>query len=741
MPADPEAAATTPRQLKSASSPPKGLRATALLAALSLGVIYGDIGTSPLYVLNAVFPSSGPVPSKEDIIGAVSAVIWAITIVPLIKYALIALSFGNATGEGGPFALYTSLFPPREESDGQRTFTRHRTFTSVHGAEGERFIDRPFVKASLYAWVLFGTSLTISDGLLTPAVSVTSAVTGIAVAAPSVAHSVVPISIAILVVLFLVQGFGTRRVGVTFAPIVFIWLGINAISGIINITAFPGIFRAFDPSRAVMLFVRTKNFDLLAGVLLAITGVEAMFANLAQFGPLAIRVSFIGWVYPCLLLAYLGQGAKLVTDPSVLSNVFFASIPGGVGGGYWWFSWVFAVMAAVIASQAMITATFSLVQQLTRLHAMPAVKIIHTADDVEGQIYAPAVNVLLMIGTIALTAGFGTDVALTNAYGFAVSGVMIVTTSFLAIALVYIRGFPFGVGIWFFIFAGFFDALFWGASLKKVPHGAWFPLGMAVLLAILFILYSWAKKLELTFDLTHRHRLNDVMRTVGADRPDAQAGPMFASSLGEKSTEMTRPVPVQAPSYEAVGRSTALSRLPIFAFFHNPSASTLGGAPHSFSAFLRCYPSLPQVIIFFNVQVVGVAHTFEEERYLVSRIRSFEGMYIATLRLGYRDPIDLASVASPIRDLIVELERHSGEGDVARKIALIDASMEHAVTHILPRFYVTAADSSRNKVVNYVRRFLIESVYRRVAVNFDEYDQFKFANEEDVLRMGVSASL
>jgi KUP system potassium uptake protein len=284
----------------------------------------------------------------------------------------------------------------------------------------------------------------------------------------------------------------------------------------------------------------------------------------------------------------------------------------------------------------MITATFSLVQQLTRLHAMPAVKIIHTADDVEGQIYAPAVNILLMIGTIALSefrprrrvsgeltrfsrpvaAGFGTDIALTNAYGFAVSGVMIVTTSFLAIGLVYIKGFPFGVGIWFFVFAGFFDALFWGASLKKVPHGelllfvshckhladlgslsgAWFPLGMAALLAGLFILYSWAKKLENTFDSTHRRSLTDVMCAVGAAQSE-EGSRMLASSHGEKATEVTGPLPVQAPSYEAVGRSTALSRLPIFAFFHNPSANTLGGAPHSFSAFLRCYPSLPQVIV------------------------------------------------------------------------------------------------------------------------------------------------
>ncbi|KAM0793786.1 hypothetical protein ACM66B_001203 [Microbotryomycetes sp. NB124-2] len=726
---------------------------------MSFGVIYGDIGTSPLYVLNAIFPTSGPAPPKDDVIGAVSAVFWAISVVPLIKYALVALEFGNTAGEGGPFALYSALFPPPEETDNQRTLTTYTTASRAGKLPGSRFIDRAAIKIGLFLWVLFGVALTISDGLLTPAVSVTSAVTGISVAAPSVASSVVPISIAILVVLFLVQPFGTQRVGNAFAPIVFLWLGLCGVEGIVNLTHYPGIFRAMDPSRAVMLFVRTKNFDLLAGVILAITGVEALFANLAQFSKSSIRLAFTLWVYPCLVFAYLGQGAKLIVDgENVVKNVFFQSIPGGVGSALWWITWLFAVLAAVIASQAMITATFSLVQQLVGLKAMPPVKIVHTADDYEGQIYVPLINVLLLIGCVALTAGFGTDVALTNAYGFAVSGVMFVTTCFLAISIVYIKGLPVWIAVIFFFASGFIDALFFGATLKKVPHGAWLPLGLAALMCSFLSFWSWAKHLETKFDATHRHRLNDVMSRVGVEQEgtdtDDDMNPVSVNekkneSLTIKSggTQQRHPSPraissASVPSYKAIERPTVLARLPVFAFFHNQSANTMNGAPHAFSTFLSSYPALPAVIVFFNVRFVGVPHTVGESRYVVTRARSFEGIYSATLRLGYRDKVDLSNIAKPIRDRIVAIETRIGGDELDQKIAAMDEAIATSVTHILPNFHVTSSpEATSNKVVRYIRKFVIEDVFRRIALLFDDYDAFKFGTEGDVLRIGVAAQL
>ncbi|KAK4050374.1 hypothetical protein OIV83_003443 [Microbotryomycetes sp. JL201] len=743
------------------------IKRTLVLAGMSCGVIYGDIGTSPLYVLNAVFPTSGPVPSTEDVIGAVSAVLWAITIIPLIKYAFVALEFGNPAG---PFALYAALFPPPEETDNQRTLTTHTTMSRANKMPGSRLIDRLWIKYGLFVWVLFAVALTVSDGLLTPAVSVTSAVTGISVAAPSVASSVVPISIAILVVLFLVQPFGTHRVGSTFAPIVFFWLGLCGVQGIVNLTHYPAIFRALDPSRAVMLFVRTKNFDLLAGVLLAITGVEALFANLAQFSKASIRLAFTFWVYPCLIFAYLGQGAKLIVDgENVIKNVFFQSIPGGVGSALWYITWLFAVLAAVIASQAMITATFSLVQQLTGLKAMPPVKIVHTADNYEGQIYVPLVNVLLLIGCVGLTAGFGTDVALTNAYGFAVSGVMFITTCFISISLVYMKGQPAWFGVIFFFVSGFFDAIFFGAALKKVPHGAWFPLGLAGILCAFLSFWTWAKHLESKFDATHRHRLNDVMSRVGVEQEDPEDDAPVGDKHETLAVKGAQLAPrafssTSVPSYKAIDRPTLLARLPVFAFFHNQSANTLSGAPHAFSTFLNTYPALPAVIVFFNVRRVGVPHTEGEARFVVTRARSFEGMstfsafdsswiaaltllrspgiYSATLRLGYRDKIDLSNIAQPIRDRIVAIETRIGGADLNQKIATMDEAIATSVTHILPNFHVKSEPSAtNNKIARCIRKFVIEDVFRRIQLLFDDYDAFKFGNDGDVLRIGVSAPL
>lgn len=292
-------------------------------------------------------------PSREDIVGGISCLLWAIILVPVVKYSCIALEFGTTAGEGGPFAVFTALFPPRESKDGWRTLTTYSLATAPPSSHAvTSFLHRPLVKSFLFVLTLFGVALTVSDGMLTPAVSVTSAVVGISYAAPSVAQSVVGISCGILALLFLAQPFGTKKLGLLFSPIVTLWLLINAGTGIVNITHHPSIFRAFDPSRAVMLFVRTGNYDLLGGVILCITGVEALFANLGQFSKGSIRLAFCGFAAPCLMLQYLGQGARLIEGgEEILSNVFFNSIPGGTGGGLWWFVWLFAVLAAIIASQ------------------------------------------------------------------------------------------------------------------------------------------------------------------------------------------------------------------------------------------------------------------------------------------------------------------------------------------------------------------------------------------------------
>ncbi|GAA5833011.1 hypothetical protein JCM3766R1_000398 [Sporobolomyces carnicolor] len=742
------------------------------LSCVTLGVIYGDLGTSPLYTLNGIFPASGPAPSAEDAIGAVSCILWALTIVVLIKYAIFALEFGTIEGEGGPFAVYTALYPPPETKRDNRALTTYTTASMFSERIG--FFQRKLVKNALLVLALFGVGLTMADGLLTPAVSVTSAVGGIAVPFPSVSNKIVGISCAVLVLLWLLQTAGTRRIGSIFAPIMVVWFCLNLVTGAINVSHYPGIFRAFDPSRAVMLFVRTKNYDILSGVILCITGTEALFAfvpfyapfsfdvelslteasslaphsNLGQFSKQSIRFSFTCFVYPCLLLAYLGQGARLVADPeTVVQNVFFQSIPGGSGTAYWWITWVFAILASVIASQAMITAAFSLIQQLTTLGSVPPLKIVHTDDNNSHRIFVPVVNFLILIGTIGLVCGFGTDVGLTNAYGFSVASVMIITTIMLSVAVVQLKHLHFLLAIAFFLFFGFFDCLFWGATLKKVPHGAWFTLTLGIVLLVLMLSWTAVKKLEDKFDEGHRVRLTEVMRL--ANERDNDAKPLQSGvALGDLSTLRINE-PQQDPvegGYKDRGieasNGATLARLPIFAFFHNSSAIQHDGVPHSFSAFLRSYPSLPSVIVFLTVRTVGIPHVAQEDRYLVDRVRTFSGLYIATIRFGYRDVKSLENVVHPLRDRIIALEARSDPANLDKKVRIIDESIETAVTHILPNFYVVADPAStKPRIVRYIRKFFIEEIYRRIKVNFDEYEQYRFGDDQDVLRMSVIAPL
>ncbi|GAA6030383.1 hypothetical protein JCM8097_009081 [Rhodosporidiobolus ruineniae] len=740
---------------------PRSLRQTLILAALSLGVIYGDIGTSTLYCLNGLFPATGPVPSDEDVVGGVSCIIWTILLVPVVKYCLIALEFGTKDGEGGPFAIYTSLFPPRESKrDGFSALTTYTEATSPPSSRtATRFLHKPTFKFALFTLVLLAVSLTIADGMLTPAVSVVSAVGGIAVAVPGVSSSIVGISCAILVVLFLVQALGTRRIAFLFSPVIALWLVLNGVGGAINIAKHPAIFRAFDPSRAVMLFVRTGNFGLLNGVILAITGVEALFANLAHFSKSSIRLAFMWFATPMLILQYLGQGARLIDNGTdILPNVFFRSIPGGVNKPFWWVTWAVAILSAVIASQAMITATFSLVQQLTKLHVLPPLRIVYTDDASQGRIYVPMVNFLLLIGTIGLTVGFGTDAGLTAAYGFAVSGVLLITTTMVALAMVQLKHLPVFIAVVYFILSAFIDGLFFGATSLKVPHGAWFPLGLACVLLTLLLLWSWAKSLEDEFDHLHRYRLSEIMRPVDPDEGEEDE-PVPVNEEKERrcgTEEEIGPVEDAAArvprlrrrpkllEYEMQGGGAELARPPVFAMFHNHSSSSGEGAPHSFTAFLRSYPALPQVIIFLTVRPVGVPHVSPSDRYLLTRLARFEGVYTATLSFGYRDEVDLADVAGPLRTRIVALETRAARGveELAERVGKVERAVKGAVTHILPHFRVSADQSPhRPKLLRLIRTFLLEEVFRRVAVNFDATDQFKFGSEEDVLRMGVTAVL
>jgi len=615
------------------------------------------------------------------------------------------------------------------------------------------------------AWSLFGTALTMADGILTPAVSVTSAVGGIAVAKPEVANDIIPISIAFLAALFLIQRFGTAKIGFIYAPFTFIWLVLIGASGIANITWYPGIWRAYDPSRAVLWFVRTGNYDYLAGVLLAVTGCEAMFANLGQFNRASIRLSFICVAYPCLILAYLGQGARLVADPEdVLPNVFYNSIPGPVSGGLWWFTYCFAIFATLIASQTMITAMFSLVQQLINFHSFPPLRMLYTSELVQGQIYIPAVNYTLGAAVIIMVGAFQNLTNMTNAYGFAVSTVMLVTSSLIAIQIPLVKRLPWVLGLAFFLFFGFFDGLFWGASLRKIPLGAWVPLMIGCILWLVMIFWTWAKGLEDNFDGVNRHNLRHFIvnsfnkphgniRDIKVAKTSAHQYSTLAtltqgSGVDEASTEddVVSKEDGKADSLYLVSEDKTfvreLSRVPIMAVFHKIAGGK--GVPHTFYAFLKQWPALPRIVVFLSIKILPVGRLpADEERYVITKVRTLKGFYGVTYQIGFREDFNV-TVDEIVAGLCAVENRYArDEEEAERMVAEIRHAAETSITHIMPNYWVFSRPINAGfltPVVRYVRAFLIEGLYRQIAQIFPDSVLWR-GHQEEIIRVGINAEI
>ncbi|KAF8712435.1 hypothetical protein AX14_013103 [Amanita brunnescens Koide BX004] len=718
-----------------------------LLSFQTLGIVYSDLGTSPLYTLNGIWPANGPIPPREDVIGGISAIIWALTLLPLIKYVIISLNFGTGEGEGGTFALYQGLYPPADYDYG---IDRSLTYQVHEGDLTEKLLHTPAKrKASqgfrlpLLIWCLFGTALTMADGIFTPAVSVTSAVVGIAVAKPSVTNDVIPISIALLVGLFFLQQFGTSRISFLFAPVACLWFISIAIIGGYNIASYPGILRAFDPSRAVMLFVRTKRYDYLMGVILALTGCEATFANLGQFNASSIRIAFSSVVYPSLLLSYMGQGAQLIVNgEKALPNPFWNTIPGPTNGPIFWIIFVIANLATLVASQSMISATFSLFQQVINMKSFPPLRMICTSDVFQGHVYIPAVNWVLMALTIIMVAAFGDSQNLTNAFGFSVATVMFSTSILLAVSMYYVKHWHWVVSVVFVVFFSFFDGVLWGAALKKIPMGAWVPLMIGLIVGSSMLLWTWGKRLEDRFDSANRQNLARFIQENNGT--DSQTTIDNTTSAGELVRE------VQGLSYIAsqkhklseelkeseLEEKRELVRISACAIFYKFSRGP--GVPHTFVAFIRQWPSLPKVVIFLSICVVPVAKVPLEERYVVKKVRSIEGIYGVTYYLGFRDEFHIENDA--LADKLCAAELLSNPD--ARPEWLTEIRfLARGTTHIVPHYHIVS-NKTHNGVLSavgaFIRKWVLEDLYRRVATMFPESANW-LTPADEIMHVGITA--
>ncbi|MCL2450817.1 MAG: KUP/HAK/KT family potassium transporter, partial [Polyangiaceae bacterium] len=434
---------------------------TTKLLVMAMGVVFGDIGTSPLYALKeCVDPDHGVAATQANVFGLLSLVFWSLMMVVTVKYLTFIMKADNR-GEGGILALL-ALVPHRKKADASRI-------------------------GLLAGLVIFGAALLYGDGVITPAISVLSAVEGLEVATTQLTPVIVPITVVILVALFWVQKRGTARIGGIFGPIMLLWFLTIAVLGGVQVARFPAVLGAVHPVYALRFFLQHSwhGFLVLGGVVLVLTGGEALYADMGHFGRRPIRLSWFAVVLPSLLLNYFGQGAHLIREPAAASNPFFALVPSPLIIPMT----VLATVATIIASQALISGAYSLTRQAVQLGFCPRVTIVHTSSEAEGQIYVPEVNVALAVACVCLVLSFKESAALAAAYGIAVTGTMTITSMVYFVVLTRTWKWPLWKAVPLVAVFLSFDVPFLAANALKFFHGGWFPI--AVGLALFLIMTTW----------------------------------------------------------------------------------------------------------------------------------------------------------------------------------------------------------------------------------------------------------
>lgn len=540
------------------------------LALAALGVVYGDIGTSPLYAIKEVFSSTHhPVPiTPDNVLGILSLVFWALMVVVSGKYVLFIMHADNR-GEGGIIALMALALRNIQE-----------------GSRGQ------FVIIMLG---LFGAALFYGDGVVTPAISVLSAVEGLEVITPAFKPYIIPLALIVLVGLFFIQSHGTASVGKLFGPVMLLWFGVLAALGMINIIAAPNVLRALNPFwGASFLFAHPGlGFFSLGAVVLVLTGGEALYADMGHFGRKPIQLAWFALVLPALLINYFGQGALLLSKPASIENPFYLLAPG-------WALYplvLLATVATVIASQAVISGAFSITLQAMQLGYSPRLKVEHTSDSEIGQIYLPAINWMLLFAVIALVIGFGSSSRLAAAYGIAVTGTMLITNLLAFVVARWLWGWQLwraSLGVLPFILI---DLAFFSANSIKIADGGWFPLIFGF--AVFILLTTWKRGRALMHE------------KLGQDAIDLDP---FIASL-------------------ALGGTT---RVPGTAVFMTGRPQ---GVPRSMLHSLKHFKVLHERMVIVTIRIFDVPYVPEIDRVEVAELG--EGFWQVTVHYGFKDEPDL----------------------------------------------------------------------------------------------------
>src|SRR5438445_1717531 len=545
-----------------------------VLSLGALGVVYGDIGTSPLYALRECFrPEHGVAPTQANVLGTLSLIIWSLVVIISIKYLALVMRADNR-GEGGILALM-----------------------SLVGARGDR--KQRFLLVSLG---LFGAALLYGDGMITPAISVLSAVEGLEVATPVFTPFVVPITVIVLVILFFVQRFGTARVGAAFGPVMMVWFAVIALLGLMQIVQEPHVLAAFNPNYGVEFFVRNghRGFLVLGAVFLAVTGGEALYADMGHFGARPIRLAWFVVVFPSLVINYLGQGALLLHSPKSTAHPFFLLAPR-------WAQYplvAVATVATVIASQAVISGAYSLTRQAVQLGYAPRIVVKHTSAREIGQIYIPSINWLLMFSAIGLVLAFKASTNLAAAYGVAVTATMAITTALLAVVERELWHWSWAavIGVTAPLLA--IDLSFFSANIVKIVEGGWFPLVVGI--AVYTLMTTW-----------------HTGRTILTQR------------LAEQS--------LSVDDFLRDLKNNVIPRVPGTAIFMSRSRS---GIPITLLHNLKHNKVVHRNVVLLNIDVAETARVAGEQRYAWEELGS--GVYRLIIRVGFIEDPNLPELLSRV---------------------------------------------------------------------------------------------
>lgn len=542
----------------------------ASLSLAALGVVYGDIGTSPLYTMREVFAGTHhPVPvTPDNVLGILSLILWSLIMVVTVKYVAFIMRADNR-GEGGIMALIA--------------------LASQQAAK-----DPAKLKFIMMVGIL-GACMFYADGMITPAISVLSAVEGLEIAAPGLAHWVVPLTLIVLFVLFWSQRQGTGAMGKMFGPIMLLWFGSLAILGVMNILHDPSVLRAVNPIYAFHFFTDngTLAFLALGAVVLAVTGGEALYADMGHFGCIPIRIAWFSFVLPALILNYFGQGALILHDPAAVKNPFYLLAP----------EWLLyplvglATLATVIASQAVISGAFSVSRQALQLGYLPRMLVQHTSESEEGQIYLPRINWILMISVMLLVIGFGSSSNLAAAYGIAVTGDMVITTMLSALVFHGLWGWSWARTLALAAMFMVVDLAFFGANILKIPAGGWFPIMIGIV--IFTLMTTWKRGRSLLY----KHLASEAMELR-----------TFVEAIGYH------------PPTRVEG--TAVFMTP------NPD-----GVPHALLHNLKHNKVLHQQVVLATVNIHDIPHMNEHERLGLENLGN--GFHRLTINYGFKDEPDL----------------------------------------------------------------------------------------------------